>query len=105
MANLARINYNTELTKLLRKCKTLGITVKFVPDFATRDYVGMNSEAAKELGYPMPHNTIYIDNNLSTEATYHTLKHELDEMTEMKTRGTRYWDAHCHALATEKEPV
>ena len=93
--------WHTKLSDMIKVCRNQGIRVKFVPDGKTRDYIGMNPEAAKEMGYKMPSHTFYIDRHLSTEDKYHTLKHELLEYNLMKNKGMRYFPAHCKALEDE----
>jgi len=93
--------WHTKLSDLIKVCKNQGISVRFVPDGKTRDYIGMNPEAAKDMGFKMPAHTFYIDRNLSTEDKYHTLKHELLEYNDMKNNGMPYWKAHCRALQNE----
>jgi hypothetical protein len=93
--------WHKKLADLIKVCKNHGISVKFVPDSKTRDYIGMNPEAAKDMGFKMPRDTFYIDRHLSTEDKYHTLKHELSEYNDMKNKGMPYWKAHVRALENE----
>jgi hypothetical protein len=96
------LKYKEWLDELLEYTKGKGITVKFVNDYVTRDYVGMNPEIADAMGFAMPDDTIYIDKNLSYKAKYHTLRHELEEM-DLMSKGTKYWKAHCKSLRNEKK--
>lgn len=96
------MKWSKALRKLLDLCKEFGIRVVFVKDATTRDYLGMNTKAAKSFGLSFPEDTIYVDKNLSTKVKYYTLKHELDEFNFMK-EGASYWKAHVKALKTEKE--
>jgi hypothetical protein len=86
----------------LMTARRRGYHVRQVPAKIMKDYIGMNPEAAKSIGFPIPENTIYIDKNLSEEAKYHTLKHENIETDLMKNKGWPYWRAHKRALELEK---
>jgi hypothetical protein len=91
----------SKLTELVRQTRNRGIKVRFVADRKTQDYIGMNSRAAKVMGYSMPDNTIYVDKNLSQEGKYQTLKHELAELHLMTEHGMKYFPAHIIALKEE----
>ncbi len=93
--------YEDGLAKLRQQARQKKIAVRQVPQKRLKDYAGMNSEAAKEMGFQMPKRTILVSKSLSNRAKYHTLKHELSEYDSMK-RGKRYWPAHLNALKAEK---
>lgn len=96
------VNYKEAYLKLKQRCHNLGYTVKEVVDSKTKDYVGMNDLAAKDIGYPrMSKKCLYVDNWLGYEARYHTLKHEMIER-KLMSQGKRYWSAHTIALRREK---
>ncbi len=96
------VNYREAYQNLKQKCTGSGIKVEEVCDSKTKDFVGMNPEAAKAFGYKgIGKNTIYIDNWLDNKAKYHTLKHELIEM-KLMDGGKKYWAAHKIALKREK---
>jgi hypothetical protein len=80
-----------------------GFRVKQVPRKVIKDYAGMNSEAARVIGFPMPPKTIYIDKNLNDKEKARTLRHELVEAQLMK-KGRPYWQAHKEALKRERKP-
>lgn len=78
--------------------------IKYVSSKILKDYAGMNYLAGKVLGFPIKHNEIYIDKNLSKRNKIRTLKHELAEIKYMK-KGMNYWKAHKLALIDEKRFV
>ncbi len=98
---MGKNKWASKLNRLIEECHQQGITVKFVPDAKTRDYIGMNPEAAKDMGFRIPPKTIYIDRNLSIEDKYHVLKHEMIEYGLMQGKNYTYWKAHCYALDHE----
>lgn len=99
---MSDINYKEAYLKLKQICIGRGYKIEEVPDSKTKDYVGMNDLAAKDLGYPkMPKKTIYVDNWIDSKAKYHTLKHEMIERGLM-AKGKSYWAAHKVALRREK---
>jgi len=94
----------SQYLKLLNQCKNNKIKVKLVDSRKLLDYLGMNDEAAKKLGYrKLPNKTILIDKNLSVKTKKRTLKHELVEMNLMEKRHMPYWKAHAKALKAEKK--
>lgn len=100
----SNIKYKRGIEILINRCKDEGIDVIFVDDNKTKDFVGMNEYAGKAFGYPIPDDTIYIDNNLELQTRYETLKHEVDEIHKME-KGSKYWPAHLEALRKEKVVV
>jgi hypothetical protein len=90
--------WSKRLTELLKVCKDRGIKVKFVPNEVTEDFIGMNPEAAKDMGNPMPKNTFYVDDWLGPKSKYDTLRHELIEFEYMKKTKKHYWPAHKFAM-------
>jgi hypothetical protein len=99
----ARSLWHEKLSNLIKQLREQGIKTKFVPDAKTRDYLGMNPEAAKAMGYRMPAKTFYVDRNMSAKDKYETLKHEYDEYLDMKDKGYPYWKSHVRALDNECE--
>jgi len=95
--------YEQKFKELKDECKERGITVKLVNDYKTRDYLGMNPEAAKSIGYPIPNNTIYVDRQMNWRDRYGTLVHEVIEY-KLMNKGDSYWKAHCKALDAESRP-
>jgi hypothetical protein len=100
MTDRERQRYKDALEGKLAVCRDKGITVKFVGDDVLQDYIGMNSEAAKAMGFKMPSNTIYIGKELHAKIKYETLVHEMVKMGLMK-EGKRYWPSHLVALKKE----
>jgi hypothetical protein len=81
-----------------------GITIRFVDTGQLYGYDGMNSEAAREFGYPgIPENTILVDKRLGRRSKHRTIQHEIEEMLLMRQRGLRYWPAHQIAFKREME--
>ena len=98
--------YRKALHDLIKECKQAGIRVKFVPDYKTRDYLGMNPLAAKAMGFNNCNGkTVLIDNQMNYKDKYIVLKHELDEWTMMRKHGMEYWQAHDIALDLESHPA
>jgi len=96
------INYKVIYKGLIRKAHREGLSVRAVNTKVTRDFVGMNPYAAKELGIKkFPANMIWIDNDLNYRDKCITLNHEIIEYMLMK-RGWRYWTAHKRALKLER---
>ena len=94
-------DYREKFYELVRLAHRRGLHVRLVEDKVTKDFVGMNFEAAQAFGYSMPDRTIYIDKNLPWSTKYHTLKHELIEISFMES-GEPYWEAHVKALRMER---
>lgn len=78
-----------------------GLKVELVSSRYLHDFIGMNPLAAKELGFRMPANKIWILKTLSAETQLHTLRHELIEYHHMM-KGDKYFQAHVFALEHEK---
>ena len=100
------MTYKQRLDDLVKKCEERGLTVKFVADRHTRDYLGMNTNAARAMGYthcgrPMPSKTIFVDSHLSDKDKYSVLKHEVREMDLMANKNMKYFEAHRIALNEE----
>jgi hypothetical protein len=95
--------WHKKLSDMIKICKNQGIAVKFVPDAKTRDYIGMNPEAGKDIGFKMPARTLYVDRNLDTQEKYEVLRHELVEYNAMKDKGLKYFPAHVIALNDERK--
>ena len=98
------MTYREMYSYLVEDAKEAGVTVKLVSSGILLDYAGMNSEAAEEIGFKMPCDTIYIKKSLSWKSRYHTLNHEMVEMGCMEG-GRRYWPAHRKALGLERSGV
>jgi hypothetical protein len=94
-------DYREKFHELVRTAHRRGLHVRMVESGTTKDFVGINFEAAQAFGYSMPDKTIYIDRNLPWSAKYHTLKHELAEISFMES-GDPYWRAHEKALRMER---
>jgi hypothetical protein len=90
------------LNELIDFAKHLGYTVKFVHRNELRDYAGMNPMAAKEIGFKMPNDEIWIDRGLNDQGERETIIHELIETFKMKG-GLKYWPA--HKIALEEQDV
>jgi len=88
--------------QLVKKAHDQGLSVRQVKNRVTRDYVGMNSRAARSLGFKMPPKTIYIDKDLPLSTKVTTLNHEIIEVNLMK-KGDSYWTAHKKALRRERK--
>lgn len=95
-------NYKERYNHLVAEAHKKGLRVHTVRDAKTRDFVGMNSQAAKAFGLKMRPNTIQIDKNLNLKEKCHTLRHEIVEFGLMK-KGMKYWPAHKRALRLEKK--
>lgn len=95
------INYKRAYQNLLQLAQKRGLTIVLVPKNILKDYAGMNSEAARDMGFNMPDDTIYLAKSLSPKIRYETLRHEISEVFEMK-KGKSYWDAHQMSLGVEK---
>lgn len=94
--------YRDKFEELVALANRQGFRVEFVPDKVTYDFVGMNPEAASDIGFSCPKDTIQIDNNLNWKERYHTLKHELIELNVMSKTGCKYGPAHVFALEHER---
>lgn len=92
--------WHKKLHDLIRIANQKGLKVEFCTDKYSKDYLGMNPEAAGVMGFPSKKNTIYIDKHLSQEDKYHVLKHEIYEYDRMKN-GASYYKAHVAALENE----
>lgn len=93
--------WHKKLHDLIEEANRRGLKVRYCTDKFSKDYIGMNPEAAKDMGWPSAKNTIYIDRALSPEDKYHVLKHELIEYDRMKNHGDTYFRAHSLALEQE----
>jgi hypothetical protein len=85
---------------ILKNTKT---KIVYVPTKGMYGYVGMNDEAAKDMGFPW-HNgkhCILIDKNLDPLQKRKTVAHEVIEEYEMR-HGKKYWPAHRDATVAEK---
>ena len=94
------MNYDRKLQELLTYCASVGTHVKFVGKDTLKDYMGMNSEAAKIMDFPMNESSVYIYKNANDRDKYFTLVHELCEMQLIRD-GYSYWDAHKKSLKLE----
>lgn len=93
----------TKYDRYKDKAKKKGFRVVEVTTRTVADYGGMNTRAAKSLGFKkMPRKTIYIDKNLSDMTKGRTLKHEMCEY-DLMGKGKDYFDAHRIALRKEKQ--
>jgi hypothetical protein len=89
---------------LKQEAQTRGIDVKLVSEDVLKDYAGMNSAAARELGFEMPESTIYVLDSSEPEVRAVTLRHELIEMP-LVEEGSKYFEAHKVALERESQPL
>ena len=90
-----------ELAKLIEYAESKGIKVRFPEEITKSDYAGMNSEAARLMGYEnIEHNEILIDGALSIDRQVANLRHEIIEKNLMKA-GMKYYPAHVIALRLE----
>ena len=96
------MNYKAKYKQLVAEAHKKGLHVSHVKDKATRDFVGMNPQAAKAFGFKVRTNTIMIDKNLNLRDKCLTLNHELIEVDLMK-KGMKYWPAHKRALKLERK--
>ena len=87
--------------RLVQVAHDQGFCVRQVRNRVTRDYTGMNSKAAKSLGFKMPPKMIYIDKDLPLSTKVTTLNHEIIEVNLMR-KGDSYWTAHKKALRRER---
>ena len=101
-AKLGRTNYRERFERLAEQARQMGYRVVFVKPRVLHDYAGMNPEAARVMGYPMPANEIRIEEGMGWRGSYETLRHELREMGLMKG-GMKYYPAHVMALRYEHE--
>lgn len=92
--------YYKKFEELRQQAEDGGIHVKLVKGDVLKDFVGVNSEAAKALGFFMPNDEIWISLELSWISKYHTLQHEMYELNRMR-QGVPYWQAHSEALNVE----
>jgi hypothetical protein len=92
----------SKMRDLLEWCKSKNIKVTFVGGKRLADYAGMNSAAAKKLGYnDIQNNELLIDITLPEDTQFKNLIHELVER-ELINDGDSYWTAHIKALKAEK---
>ena len=89
------------LNEEVAKCKAQGLTVQFVPDKRTADYIGMNDKVGKKLGFRIKGKTLQVDNHLTLKEQRAVLAHERIERRLM-AKGYPYWKAHRQALREEK---
>lgn len=89
------------LNELKRLSEKHGYKIRLVGSDKLADYAGMNPMAAKDLGFTMPDDEIWIDKNLSNEVKCETIRHELNDTARMQ-QGKDYWPAHCDSLKAEK---
>ena len=101
-AKLGRTNYRERFERLAEQARQMGYRVVFVKPRVLHDYAGMNPEAARVMGYPMPANEIRIEEGMGWKDSYETLRHELREMGLMRG-GMKYYPAHVIALRYENE--
>lgn len=95
-------DYKKGIRYLVRVCHHKGIKVVWCKDKETRDYLGMNPQAAKILGFPLRNKHCFlIDKNMSFEDKYKVLRHELEEYCLIKG-GDTYWKAHTISLDGER---
>jgi len=95
-------SYKRTYGLLIAQAHAKGLHVITVKDKKTRDFVGMNSLAAKSFGLKMKPRTVWIDGNMNLKEKCHTLKHELVEYSLMR-KGMKYWPAHNIALKEERK--
>jgi hypothetical protein len=121
------MKYRRLFDELVQHALDHGIMVTVVPSSVCQDFMGMNSETAKQLGFKMPPNTIYVANADEVKNTngsrqygvkvfdrmvffdedewdkvrYKTLCHEADEMGLVPIKG-KYWPAHVESRKKEK---
>jgi hypothetical protein len=96
------MDYQQLYDDLVVHAKHYGIKVELKDSGILNDYAGMNSEAAKKFGFPMPAMRVYIKRSDPIKTKYHTLNHECVEMGLIK-QGDTYWEAHLKALREECE--
>jgi hypothetical protein len=94
--------YKKSIQYELDRANKLGLKVKVVPPSIIHDYAGMNPEAAKDFGYPIPSDEIQIAEGMTEKDNFETIQHELDEYETMK-KGSPYWKAHLKALDTQDD--
>ena len=97
ITGVAKQKYQSLIDDLAKR----GYKVKLV-DAELKDYAGMNPLAAKDIGFPIPANEIWIDKKLPLLRQYFTLRHESEEMNLMQG-GMSYWEAHKKALKIEEQ--
>jgi len=95
------MQYAKQIKYLTKICSAMGLNLEYVGHNILKDYVGMNSGAAAQIGFNMPNRTIYILRGLTDKIKFRTLSHELIEYKLIKERGYGYWKAHCIALQHE----
>jgi len=100
------MDYHQRIKSLVSNLKRQGITVTFTKPRTLQDYGGMNTNAAKAMGWPMRkhglfNKEIYIDGSMSPRLQYETLRHESCEL-KLMDKGMNYHDAHLRALRFEK---
>jgi hypothetical protein len=95
-------NWRKEWEYLIALAEKYHLKVDLVTSYFLHDYVGMNPEAAREMGFHIPENTIWILKSLPLSAKCHTLHHEIAEYHHMK-KGMKYYPAHVEALREEKK--
>ncbi len=92
--------WHKKFNELRTQAREDHIHVVVVPHTKLKDYAGIHSELAKDWGYKMPKDTIYIDGSMPWKTKCQTLNHELYEFDDMKN-GEKYWPAHVRALKHE----
>ena len=90
-----------ELEELIEHIEAKGYKVKFVSGKRMHDYLGMNPEAAKDMGWPCEKKTFLILATADTKTQLETLRHELIEFHQMKDNKKDYHEAHIVALKGE----
>lgn len=64
-------------------------------------FSGIHVEKGEDWGLKIPLNTIWIDRNLRGRELFRTLKHEVEELILMRSKGLKYFPA--HKIATRDE--
>ena len=95
------LSYLKQLKHLTNTCLAMNLNLEYVSKNVLKDYIGMNSGAAAQMGFKMPTHTIYILRGLDDKIKLHTLLHEIVEYKLIKERHFGYWKAHCIALRNE----
>ncbi len=95
------LSYLKQLKHLINICVAMNLKLEYVGKGILKDYIGMNSGAAAQMGFKMPTHTIYVLRGLDDKIKLHTLLHEMIEYKLIK-KGMKYWDAHCIALKSEE---
>jgi hypothetical protein len=99
------IDYQEKYAELVGLAGKRGYKIRDVAYDDLKDYAAMNPIFAKQIGYEMPSDEIYMNSkwNGNIQTKYENLRHELEEMAELEKKNP-YWKAHLVAYEGEDNP-